>query len=243
MFSFSGRFSRHGACSTLRVLRLVPLALGLGLFGICRPVSAQAADSWRDPTDYLAPVTHPIGSTGVKAAPQHGEPDAPSVKPGRTWYGPQLLISDAVTLGLLGSGIGLALSSAGERSEDVARGLIWGGSLGYALVPATIHVLHQRPAIALASASLRVALPGVGLIYGALIDCPPTPDQRGGKCEQGPWPFIGLSAGILAASLLDAGLFAYDRPTTERKPLAQFGLAPYVSQDGKRGELRAFGTF
>jgi len=227
------------------VRKLIQGLSALVVVAVCRQLSAQTATSWHDSTDYLVPVTTSAETTPVKAEPQSGEPDAPRVKQDRNWYGAQLLLSDAVTLSALGTGIGLASSGDGNWSNPTARGFLWAGALGYALVPAAIHVLHRRPAIAFASATLRVALPGVGLIYGALMECPiASPDGSAHeKCEQGPLPLIGLSAGIVFASMLDAGLFAYDRPMNESKPTAQFGLAPYLSQDGKRGELRAFGTF
>lgn len=227
------------------MLKLVQVISVLVALAVCRQVSAQTATSAHDSSDDRAPVVTSPETTPVKVEPQAGGPDGPSVEPERSWYGTQLLLSDAVTLSALGTGLGLASSGDGNWSDATARGFLWAGALGYALVPATIHVLHRRPAIAIASATLRVALPGVGLIYGSMLECPiASPDGSAGeKCEQGPLPFIGLSVGILFASLLDAGLFAYDRPMAESKPTAQFGLAPYLSQDGTRGELRAFGTF
>jgi hypothetical protein len=225
------------------VLKLIPATLAFVLFGISRLASAQTATTWRDSSDELGQATVSTEAKGVNVEPRQREPEAPSVKPYRAWYGGQVLLSDALSLSLLATGIGLAYSG-GSKSEEWTRGLLWVGALSYALVPATIHVLHERPGIAFASATLRVAVPGLGLIVGAMVECPITPDGGGGeKCQAGPGPVLGLAAGILWASLLDAGWFSYDRPTVKSRPAAQFGLAPYLSQDGKRAELRAFGTF
>jgi hypothetical protein len=237
---------RHGACSMSPVLKLTPAALAFVCCTVSRLASAQTATAWRDSTDYLAKATPATEATSVNVEPQQGESDAPSVKPVRAWYGGQLLVGDAVTLSVLFTGVGLSYSDG--SSAQAAPGVIWVGALGYALVPATIHVLHARPAIAVASTFMRVGSSGLGVMMGAMIECPITPAHGSSKekCDTGPGPVIGLSAGVLLASLLDAGLFSYDRPSTEnttKKQTPQFGLSPYLSPDGKRGELRAFGTF
>lgn len=235
---------RHGPCFTRAVLKLISVASALVLVTISRLVSAQAAGTWRDSTDYLAPSPPSTGAAGVNPGPQQQEPSAPSVKPYRAWYGSQVLMSDAVTVSVLGAGLGLALSDGSNAFERSAAGFIWVGALGYALVPATIHVLHQRPAIALLSATMRVGMPAFGLIVGALSQCPITPDGGGGeKCDSDAGALIGLFAGIALATLNDAAWLSYDAPRAKPIQAAQFGLAPFLSQDGKRGELRAYGTF
>lgn len=62
-----------------------------------------------------------------------------------------------------------------------------------------------------------------------------------GFCGSG--AVVGGLIGRVLASALDAGLFAYENRRTELDATSRFGLAPAISADGKRGELRAFGTF
>jgi hypothetical protein len=182
---------RHGACSSSPVLKLIPAALAFVLCLISRLALAQTANTWRDSTDYLAPAAPSPFATGVNVEPQKPESKAPSGEAQRAWYGGQLLISDAASLSLLATGIALSYSG-----EEIAPGFLWAGALSYALVPTTIHVLHERPAIAVASASLRVALPGLGLVMGAMIECPFSVDGGGGeKCESGPGPVLGPRLG------------------------------------------------
>ena len=54
---------------------------------------------------------------------------------------------------------------------------------------------------------------------------------------------LGFAAGIALASLLDVSLLSYERPSAEKSQAAQFGISPFFSVDGTRGELRAYGTF
>ncbi|HYQ29339.1 MAG TPA: hypothetical protein VER04_19045 [Polyangiaceae bacterium] len=175
----------------------------------------------------------------MKLAPQQPEPGAHSVKANRPWYGNQILISDAVTVSVMAVGIGIWGASESSRAPGMELSAV--GALGYLLAPSIIHVAHHRPAISLASTSVRLALPMLAMT-GVAYQCPPLGNQ-GDKCENGSWQALGFAAGILSASLIDIGLFSYDAPTTESNQTVQFSVAPYVSQDGKRGELRVLGTF
>ncbi|HET7544014.1 MAG TPA: hypothetical protein VFK05_29285 [Polyangiaceae bacterium] len=219
------------------MLKTISATLMLVLCTVCRLAGAQTAYDEPGSSDYRAPATASSTATGVNAAPQSPEPSAHSEWPPPNWYGGQLLISDAVTLSVFGTGIGLAnAGKTGSTAQNIAPGFLWAGTLGYVFAPATIHVVHGRPGIALASASLRFVAP----LFGAFLG---TSGCRNGNCgsESGPW--VGLTAGILLASLLDAGAFAYDRRATTSEQTAQFGVSPFLSSDGKRGELRVFGTF
>jgi len=144
----------------------------------------------------------------------------------------------------LGAGLGLSGSHNAGQS-DAAATLIPIGALGYVLVPVAIHAFHNGPTTALTSLSVRVLGPGLGALIGAQFECPRSPDGSATKCESGVelGRVIGLLSGMALASLLDAGVFAYDPPRAERSQSAQFGLAPFLSADGTRGELRAYGTF
>jgi len=68
------------------------------------------------------------------------------------------------------------------------------------------------------------------------------------QCSKGEYvcgesALIGMFAGLAVASAVDAALFSWDAPTVGPPEALQFGIAPALSLDGKRAELRAFGTF
>jgi hypothetical protein len=228
------------------VFKPLSAALGLAFFSVPRLAPAQPAETWRDPTDYLEPATPSAVVTGVNVEPQPWAAVAPNEETERAWYGHQVLISDLVSVSLLATGLGLALSEDRPSPDRVATGLLWAGALGYTLAPAAIHVAHERPAIAFASASLRFGLPVFGLLVGASSECSiaPAADGPNHECKSGDGPaLVGLFSGIFLSTALDAGLFSYDRPQKRTQTSARFGLLPYLSQDGKRAELRAFGAF
>ena len=229
------------------MLKLISVAVGCAVIAFAGLVSAQTANNWRDSTDYLGPATPATGAVGVNPEPQARELSAPRVKPHRHWYGGQVLLSDAVTVSVLTAGIALAYSDGSNAFERSAPGLIWTGALGYALTPAVIHAFHRRPAMALLSTTMRVGIPGLGLVMGALSQCPIGPadgSASSSKCDSDTGGLIGLFAGIGLATFFDVAGLAYDAPKAEpARSAAQFGLAPFLSPDGKRAEVRAFGTF
>jgi len=216
-------------------MKLIPAAVALVVCGFSGLAWAQATELRHDSSDQLAKAT-PHGRSGdVTGVPQPREMGAPGVPSQRAWYGGQVLISDAVTLSVLGTGFGLA---HGNAAPDASAALIPIGALGYVLVPATIHAFHGQPTTALKSLCLRVGLPALGVVIGKAQDCPAS---DGGKCGAG--PMLGLAVGIALASLLDAAVLSYDQPSADQVQSAQFGISPFLCADGKRGELRAYGTF
>lgn len=213
------------------------VALTLVVCCFSGPALAQSTDTVRDSTDCLAPAAVSSASVGVTAEPQRREVFVPSVKPERHWYGGGVLISDLVSLTLLATGIGLTFSDEPGASDATAT-LILAGALGYALVPPTIHLLHERPGRAAASLGLRVLVPPVTAFVGAAgMDC-----GRTQRCDLS-LPVFGLFAGAMLVSIVDACVLSYDPPVLERQPVARLGFAPFLSQDGKHAEVRAFGTF
>ncbi|MEO8901841.1 MAG: hypothetical protein ABI627_09970 [Polyangiaceae bacterium] len=63
-----------------------------------------------------------------------------------------------------------------------------------------------------------------------------------GNCGTGEF-VLGAAVGLVLAIALDAGVLAWDEPKRKERPSAQWGLGPTISSDGKRGEVRVFGTF
>ena len=219
------------------MLELLLAALTLVVCCFSSPASAQSADPVGDSSGYLAPGRASTAAAGVTAEPQRREEFAPSVKPVRHWYGGAVLISDLVSLTLVGTGIGLTFSDDPAASNATAP-LILAGAIGYELVPPTIHLLHERPGMIAASSGLRVLVPPITALLGATgMDC-----GRTQRCDLS-LPVFGLFAGAALVSIIDACVLSYDRPVLERQPVARLGFAPFLSQDGKQAEVRAFGTF
>jgi hypothetical protein len=106
----------------------------------------------------------------------------------------------------------------------------------------TVHLLHHRSLRALGSFGLRIALPVVGGMVGAATATCPPPTGDYGNCGTGEF-VLGAGVGLVLAIALDAGVLAWDEPKRKEWPSAQWGLGPTISSDGKRGEVRVFGTF
>ena len=137
-------------------------------------------------------------------------------------------------------GLGLALGL--RHSNQTAGAVLLVGLGSYVLAPPVIHVAHERWGIATASLSLRVLAPFVGAVLGGAVNPEPCPnDNEFGTC--GSEAAVGALSGMVLASVVDAGLFSYENRKPETATGSTFGLAPAPSADGKRAELRAFGTF
>jgi|SRR6185369_81191 len=166
-----------------------------------------------------------------------------SAQPERRWYGWQTLTSDAASVGFLIGGIhaadGYGLYGGGHPGSDV---LLTAGLAGYVGGGPALHFIHKRPAAAAGSIGLRLILPVLGgLISSGLTTCP-RPGQEYGNC--GTLELVmGVSAGAVAAVAIDAGLLSWSKVEAETPAARRLGFAPVISNDGKRGELRVFGTF
>ncbi len=115
---------------------------------------------------------------------------------------------------------------------------------GYVLGAPAMHLLHERPGAAAGSFGLHVTLPLLGAVLAsAQANCPrpATPDHT--QCPEVGEIAWGVIGGMLAASMIDATALAW-APTKAEAPVApRLGFAPVISNDGKRGELRVFGSF
>jgi hypothetical protein len=159
----------------------------------------------------------------------------------RTWYGDEILISDAVSASL--TGLGFALSTKNQLNGVVGIGLA-----GYVLAPPIIHMTQGRWGMATASANLRFFVPVVGmLVAGAIHPSPVSNDDDDGIVfGDRNTSVLGYMAGAALVTALDVTVFAWKRPARESQESpesASLGFVPVLSSDGKRGELRVFGTF
>jgi hypothetical protein len=193
---------------------------------------AGLSRSWDDPeppANAEAPSKPALASVALTA---------PSAK--RTWYGDQILISDAVSASL--AGLGFALSTKNQLNGVVGIGLV-----SYVLVPPIIHITQGRWGMAAASANLRFFVPIVGvLVAGAIHPTPVSNDNDdGGEILLGDrnTSVLGYMAGAALVTALDVTVFAWKLPSRESPTTASLGVVPVLSSDGKRGELRVFGTF
>ena len=216
------------------------IAAGWGLLAcaVSGLASAQPSDNWRDSSAPPAAIRAAPAVPSVTVEPQPRELAPPSVKPEPAWYGGQVLLADAVSLGVLGTGLGLAMASNASSDTHVAEGLLLGGTVGYVLAPIAIHSLHERPGMAVASASLRIFTPPlIGFLALVSADCGHSSYK---ECTSG--VALGVGTGMVLASILDAVFLAHEAPV-ESPASSRFGVTPIFSADGTRGELRAFGTF
>jgi len=181
----------------------------------------------------------------VPPAPQVREPSALTE---RHWYGWQTLASDGASLGLMLAGIVTAAEHAGLYDDEtpvMANVAATLGLAGYAAGAPVMHLVHERPGAAAASLGLRLALPLLGGALGAQSQTCPPPSTSGddyGNCGLGGL-VLGLSAGVLAAVIIDATALSFERVEAEPPAGPRLSFAPVISNDGKRGELRVFGTF
>jgi len=145
-----------------------------------------------------------------------------------------VLVSDAASLTLV------AAEAASGSDNSGRRGAVTLGGLGYVLAPAIIHIVHGRAAMAPASVGIRLFVPVAGLLLGSAAGDCRSPSDGDVFCH-GAAP--GLLVGLAVASALDAGLFSWDNPQIEARATPELGFTPVFSPDGKRAELRAYGTF
>src|SRR6478735_5819164 len=178
--------------------------------------------------------------SAVPIAPQ-GRDSSAQVE--RRWYGWQTLTSDAASAGLMLGGLQAAEGYNLLGGAPLgAKALFTAGLAGYVAGGPAIHFIHKRPAAAAGSIALRLVLPILGGLLGnSLATCPP-PTGDWGNCGSREI-FLGLGAGTLAAVAIDAGALSWAPVEKEPSAAPRLGFAPIVSSDGKRGEVRVFGTF
>ncbi|MBK7585538.1 MAG: hypothetical protein IPI67_35805 [Myxococcales bacterium] len=149
------------------------------------------------------------------------------IKPKRRWYGGQTLIADGASLGAIFAG------GAAESSELAVFGL-----LGMFFAAPIVHAAHGHAGKPFASLGLRVGLPIVGGFVGCAAD-----DSDGMfGCLGG--AAAGMFLGLVAASVLDASVIAYeDVPPQRAKRTPAVGVTASVVWLRDRGTLGVSGWF
>jgi hypothetical protein len=139
------------------------------------------------------------------AAPEPaGARVAPAPAPELTsWYGYQILLADAATLGL-----GLAA----ESPELLLAGYLAG--------PIIIHAVHRRKGLAALSPMMRLFLPALGIGIGTQFK---TCNANGDECEMGGL-FYGGGIGVATALILDWGL-GWEKSAPPPEPPRGFAVA------------------
>jgi hypothetical protein len=155
----------------------------------------------------------PAATAPVAAAPSPLTRPTPAPAERRTsWYGYQIVLADAASIGL-----GLLL----ESPEVLIAGYLAG--------PVIIHGVHRRAGLAILSPVTRVVLPLIGVAIGTLHK---TCNANYDECNLG-GTIVGGGIGVLTAMILDWSLgwekSAVPPPvkrTSTGLALTAFGLAP-----------------
>lgn len=157
--------------------------------------------------------------------------------PERKWYGWQLLINDFVALGTLAGA-----AAAGARG-NAALAVIVPAGLVYDLGSPTIHWLHGRKAIAGASLGLRAGVPFAGALLGlVLAGCVGDRSSSANTCRSQGGGY-GALAGFAAATAIDASLFAFDAPPSEKLGAGGVSWGPLLMPQDGGVTLGAVGVF
>jgi hypothetical protein len=120
------------------------------------------------------------------------------------WYGYEIMLSDAGTLGLAGA---LSGSSGGTAAVVGVIGFVGGAPI--------VHGLHGNTAMAVASPIDRVILPVVGALIGAGIE----------SCSPGEW-FCGLGGAMVGGGIGMAGAMVGDYSLAWQRPAVSVPPAP-----------------
>jgi hypothetical protein len=215
--------------------------LGVGLLGISGGVLAQELPpAPPPPTAADAPATQPADSVAeppqsvkvgdVIMAPalrdEGGEEPSRAKAAEKHWYGGPILLTDGIAYGSL---------ALGFEVEKTAPGALPIGGLTYALGGPIVHLVHGNWGRSAISVGARVALPIVGLAIGANTD--DGYDGSSGGTDRMGALLGGVLIGMVAATLVDAGLLAYE-PVAESPT-----VAPTVSLGKDHAVVGAAGTF
>ena len=120
-------------------------------------------------------------------------PDEADREPATSWYGWQILISDAASMAALGAAAG--------SDSPMNAGLLLLAIGGYLVPPPIIHGMHDQGGRSLLSVGMRLGLPvlGAAVAEGASSGC------EGVDCS-GDAALVGLLLGAGAALALDVAL-------------------------------------
>jgi hypothetical protein len=119
------------------------------------------------------------------------------------WYGYQILLADAATIGL------------GLVAESPA--LLFAG---YVVGPIVIHALHRRKGLAALSPMMRLFLPALGIGIGTQFK---TCNANGDECAMGGL-FYGGGIGVATALILDWSL-GWEKSAPPSEPPRGFAVA------------------
>ncbi|MBI3204298.1 MAG: hypothetical protein HYZ29_22365 [Myxococcales bacterium] len=143
----------------------------------------------------------------------------PEQKPRERWYGGEILLADVASITLL-----FAAPPVG------AVGYLFGGPI--------VHAAHGEGGNSVGSFGVRVAMP----MLGALGGCAISGDSGDWGCLPG--AVLGLGAGVIAASAIDASVIAYQeqpaRPRTRGGTLAatpRLGIGRHGASFGLAGQF------
>jgi hypothetical protein len=190
------------------------IALGISLTSVVAHAEEPTAVAGA-PTTMTATVA---GESHVTAAPERDQPAAPPHI--YRWYG-------APTLGVDLASLGLAALSNKQDSKVLAYTSIAGFALGGPIN----HAAHGNWGRAAGSLALRVSLPVLAGVGGALV--PGACDDR--SCVG---LGVGIVVGILAASAVDAAALSWEK--VPQKPAA---ITPLVAVGKDMAYVGASGTF
>ena len=154
-------------------------------------------------------------------------------RPKPRWYGWQTLVADGAALAALM--VGASYAAKDSPLSGMGLGI-------YLLGAPTVHMVHDRAGVGLASFGMRVAAPVVGAAIGVgMADCDSSREDRGwcGMNEGA----VGLLIGAGAAIAIDAAVLAR-KPAPERRRIATAPrLAPAIALTPERRALVLSGTF
>lgn len=216
------------------------------------PDTASGAATAAPSTPAAQPAPHAIDAADVPpfnrpARSEEGPEPFASSRGRPRWYGWEIAIGDGASV--LGMAVGLSAGGwAGDALGEVSLA-------GYLAAGPVIHAVHGRLGATLGSVGLRVGLPLVGSLVGAVIANavqPPCPPQRndpglagaiGDSIGASICPAVRISGGVviggltgaLAASAADVGLLGWTKAEAHRRSEARVQpVLGLTSTEGRR---------
>lgn len=147
----------------------------------------------------------------------------PPAAPARVWYGWQILLADAASIGV--ASVGGATSGLADGWRSLLIGL---GTLGYVADGPILHAAHGDERHAGLSGALRLGLPVLGLAMGAAIAFVPAPHAPsfGGIVEGA---LVGAVACTVPAIVIDSTVFAWQAAPGPAAPATGPSVRPITA--------------
>jgi hypothetical protein len=236
-------------------------AVGIALASGNANAQTQPAPLPALPADGTAPAEAPaviiVQDEPAPAAPVAAAPsarpaaDLRPLKMKEEWYGYQTLIVDGASSAMI---FGPLLLGKGDPEGSV----MLAGALTYIGGGPVVHWLHGNVGPGFGSFALRVGLPVSGAFWGAIGGAMLMPRNSEHGFETG--AAVGFFAGMAGASILDAGLLAYEKgkdpeaydgdaakaapPKAVAKPVGLVRLVPQAAMlPGGGGSVGVSGVF